>query len=38
VLIIDDVITTGATIFSICDEINKYTPASIMVFAIASGK
>ena len=38
IIIVDDVITTGATIYSLCAAINKYNPASITVIALASGK
>jgi ComF family protein len=37
-VIIDDVITTGATIFSLCETINRYEPQSLQVIAIATGK
>lgn len=38
VLIVDDVITTGATIFSLCETINEHGPESIKVVSIATGK
>ena len=38
VLVIDDVITTGATLGTFCDEIAKHNPASLIIGAIAAGK
>jgi ComF family protein len=38
IIIIDDVITTGATIFSLCEAINRHNPMSLQVIAIATGK
>jgi ComF family protein len=38
IIIVDDVVTTGATIFSLCDALNRHNPFSIQVVAIASGK
>jgi len=35
ILVIDDVITTGATIDSLCTEIQKYQPHEIYVYALA---
>jgi len=37
-LIVDDVITSGATIGMLCDELAKENPASISVAALAAGK
>jgi ComF family protein len=34
ILIIDDVITTGATMFSIIKEVSKYSPSNIHVYSI----
>lgn len=38
ILIVDDVITTGATLYALCQSINKHQPRSIQIVAIASGK
>ena len=38
VLIVDDVITTGATLYSLCQVINQHDPKSIQIISIASGK
>ena len=35
VMVIDDVITTGATLSSICNEILKSKPKSVVVYGIA---
>ena len=37
IIILDDVITTGATIISLCEEINKQGARSIAVITLASG-
>ena len=37
VLIVDDVITTGATLGAFCDEIAKYEPATITIAALTAG-
>lgn len=38
ILLVDDVITSGATIGMLCDELAKENPASISVAALAAGK
>jgi len=38
ILIVDDVITTGATLGVFCDEVAKFDPASITLAALAAGK
>lgn len=38
ILILDDVITTGATMGMFCQELAKYQPNSIIVTALAAGK
>ena len=37
-LIVDDVITTGATLGTFCDEVAKYEPNSLTISALAAGK
>ena len=38
VLLVDDVVTTGATMGILCDEIARHNPASISIAALAAGK
>lgn len=38
ILVVDDVITTGATLGIFCDELAKYKPASLTIAALAVGK
>ena len=38
ILIVDDVITTGATLGVFCDELAKHDPTSLTIAALASGK
>lgn len=38
ILVIDDVITTGATLGGFCDEVAKHQPTSLMIAALAAGK
>ena len=38
ILVVDDVITTGATLGTFCDEIAKHDPASLIIGALAVGK
>lgn len=38
ILIVDDVITTGATLFSLCHTINTASPGSLQIVAMATGK
>ncbi len=38
VLIFDDVITTGATLGNLCEEVSKHEPKSIAIAALAAGK
>jgi len=38
ILVVDDVITTGATLGTFCDEVAKYEPTSLTIAALAAGK
>lgn len=38
ILIVDDVITTGATLGVFCDEVAKHEPTSLTIAALAAGK
>lgn len=38
IVVVDDVVTTGSTIYALCEQLNLFKPKSIQVLAIATGK